>query len=118
MNLSFHSGNRIDWVNTTGVTVKSGGVVVLVSGASGFIGIALNDIAAGATGSLCVGGYPEGSYQLAKKSGDVFTPGQIVYWDVTNKRLTVTATLNTKAGRVDGAYASAAVLAFVLVNRG
>ncbi len=112
------TGNRILYTNT-GAAITSGSVVVLVSGSSGILGIAVTDIAATTgTGQVSLGGYPEGVFSLAKKSGDVFTALQAVYWDSANSRLTTSSSgTNTLAGRVTQAYASAATTANLILNR-
>ena len=108
-----YDGIRIPYSNS-GSAIASGGVVVLVSGATGFIGIAVDAIAATTgTGVLEV----RRAHTLTKKSGDVFTAGQLVFWDATNSRLTTSSTGNTRAGRADGAYASAATSATILLNQ-
>lgn len=110
-----HQGLRTTWTNTTGSTVTSGSVVVLRSGLNGKIGIAVADIASGATGELSVG--PGLVHNLPKKVGDVFTHGGILYWDPSNTRLTTTFTAAlTRAGTSDGVYASAATTANVAIN--
>jgi predicted RecA/RadA family phage recombinase len=109
-----YDGIRIPYTNNGGSAIASGGVVALVAGSTGFVGIAVDTIAAsGGTGVLEV----RRAHTLTKKSGDVFTAGQLVYWDATNSRLTTSSTGNTRAGRSDGAYASAATSATILLNQ-
>jgi predicted RecA/RadA family phage recombinase len=109
----FGGESRVPYSNT-GSAISAKDVVVLVSGASGLLGIAVDDIAA-TTGT----GQVECSrvWVLAKKSGDVFTAFQQVYWDNTNHRLTTSSTSNTLAGRVRDAAASAATTANLIINR-
>lgn len=111
-------GNRLPYTNT-GSAIATKTVVVIVSGATGFIGIAETAIdATTGTGVLAIGRGDEGIWNLPKKSGDVFTLGQVVYWDPTNERLTTTnTTTNTRAGRCAKAAASAATTADVLINQ-
>lgn len=75
----------------------------LVSGAGVLIGsrlgVATKDAAIGETIGVAV----RGVYNLPKLTTDVVAQGVPLYWDNTNKRLTVTATANTLAG-----YAAAA----------
>jgi len=108
-------GVRIPYTNTTGSAIASGAVVVLVnSNTAGYLGIAVDTIAAnGGTGELEV----RRNHTLTKKSGDVFTTGQRIYWDSTNTRLTSSSTGNANAGRSDGPYASAATSAGILLNQ-
>lgn len=111
-----NAGNRIPYSNS-GSAIASGDVVVLVAGASGYVGIAVTDIAATTgTGEICIGGYPEAVHVLAKHATEAFTPGQVLYWDATNHRLTGSSTGNTRAGRSDQAYGSAATTANVILN--
>jgi len=81
---------------TAGAAYASGDVVVLTD----TIGIALGAIASGKAGVVRT----EGVFQLAKLSTDNIGQGQKVYWDNTNKRITLTSAGNTYAGK---AYAAA-----------
>ena len=68
-------GNVINWTNGTGSAVSSGDVV-----ATGHcIGVALVDIANGATGSVAV----EGVFAVPKVSAAVFTQGEKLIWDAS-----------------------------------
>lgn len=58
------------------------------------IGVAVNDVAANATGVFRM----RGVFTLPKLSTDVVAQGAVLYWDNTNLRLTVTASGNTLAG--------------------
>lgn len=58
------------------------------------LGVALGAVANGAQGVAQV----TGVFSLPKLSTDVVTQGAELYWDDTNKRLTLTATANTLAG--------------------
>lgn len=82
------SGDVIDY--TAGSAVSSGQVLLI--GAR--VGVALNAIAAGATGAVAV----EGVFTIAKLGTDVVAQGALLYWDNTNSRLTTTASGNTLAG--------------------
>lgn len=88
-------GEVIDWTNGTGAALASGSGVLIGSR----LGVAVTDIANGATGSVRVRGVVE----LPKLGTDVVAQGALLYWDSTNKRLTTTASGNTLAG-----YATAA----------
>jgi predicted RecA/RadA family phage recombinase len=104
---------RLPYANT-GSAIATKDVVALVTGASGILGIAIAAISA-TTGTGVV--ELNGVWTLPKKSGDVFTAFQQVYYDTTNSRLTTSSTGNTLAGRTDAAYASAATTANVYLNR-
>lgn len=95
MNTFRATGRRLAYSNTGGA-ISSGGVVALVTGASGYIGIAVTDIAATTgTGEL----ETEGVHELAALSTATWSVGQTIYWDVGNNRLTNASTGNTRAGR-------------------
>lgn len=112
---AFKKGGRYSYSNT-GSAIASGAVVVLSSGTSGFIGIAMAAIAATTgTGELMIGGPDENVHTLAKATGEVFTDAQILYW--TGTALTGASTGNTRAGRSYGTFASAAATAQVLINK-
>ncbi len=52
-------------------------------------------------------GFPmavEGVYEVAKLSTDTFVPGQILYWDAGNSRLTETASTHKPVGVCWGTY--------------
>jgi len=69
------SGECIDY--TPGSAVTAGDVVIQ----GDLVGIATRPIAAGTTGALAVSGI----FDIVKASGTVFTAGQKVYWDASNK---------------------------------
>lgn len=82
------------------LTTPQGGVTsgqAILVGA--ILAIALADYAATVVGQY----YVRGVHTVAKLSTDVVAEGVALYWDDTNKRLTVTASGNTKVG-----YAAAA----------
>lgn len=81
-------GDVIDWV-ATGAKSAGAGCLVGVR-----VGVAIADIASGATGAVAM----EGVFQLPKLSADVVAQGALVYWDNTNSRLTITSAGNTLAG--------------------
>ena len=83
-------GDVIDYANASGSTITSGTTVLI--GAR--LGVALADIANGATGSVQV----EGVFTVTKLGTDTVAAGALLYWDNTNKRLTTTASGNTLAG--------------------
>jgi predicted RecA/RadA family phage recombinase len=77
-------GNRIAYVNTTGVAILAGAVVIIGS----IIGIAESDIAIAGTGTVCV----EGVYSLGKTAGLVITQGDRLFFNTSTKLITKTAT--------------------------
>lgn len=58
------------------------------------VAVALNAIAAGATGPVAV----EGVFELTKLGTDTIDQGQVVYWDAGNSRITETASTHKVAG--------------------
>jgi predicted RecA/RadA family phage recombinase len=72
-------------------------------------GVAVDTVASGATGVF----WTEGVYELTKLSGasESFTLGTRIFWDNTNKRLTVVSTSNVCVGVVTEAAATDAVVA-------
>lgn len=114
----YAQGNRYPYTNT-GAAIASGDIVTLVSGiTNGYIGIAVTAIAATTgTGELSVGGYPEGVYSIVKNTGEVWTDGQLLYWDSVNKWFTNVAGALTKAGRSYGTQLSASITGQLLLNR-
>ncbi len=99
-------GNSIDY--TPGSDVQPGDVVVLGS----LIGIATRPIPANTTAGLAI----RGVFRIAKLSTDVVTAGAVLYWDNTNKRVTTTATGNTRIGLAVAASPSGQATADVLIN--
>ncbi|MEF9412513.1 DUF2190 family protein [Ralstonia sp. SM1864_UCD524_TZ4] len=57
-------------------------------------GVAIASIAAGADGEFVT----EGVFDLSALGTDTPGQGAVLYWDSTNKRLTTTATSNTRVG--------------------
>lgn len=68
-------GEVMDWTNATGSDVSSGDVVVI----GAVLGVALVDIANGATGSVAISGV----YTAPKVSGAVIAQGESLTWDVS-----------------------------------
>lgn len=88
------SGDRL---NVTLAAATTSGTALLIGT---IIGVA---VTSGAIGDV-VAHEVEGVFELPKLTTDVVTQGAKLYWDNTNKRLTVTASGNTEAGV---AYAAA-----------
>lgn len=89
-------GKVLDYVNTTGVVVRSGDVVV----AGALLGVALVDIAIGASGSASI----DGVYAVPKVAGTPIAQGASVVFKADSKAFTVGA---PGAGDVSGAAAVA-----------
>lgn len=81
-----------------GLTIDHAPTAARASGAATLIGtrigVAVNDVAANATGVFRM----KGVFTLPKLSTDVVTQGALLYWDNTNLRLTLTSAGNTLAG--------------------
>jgi predicted RecA/RadA family phage recombinase len=91
-------GDVMPWTNSTGADVLSGAPALIGER----LGVALGDIADGASGSVAVCEV----FTLPKEAALAVAQGATLYWDDTNKVLTTTATANTLAG-----FAFAAALA-------
>lgn len=105
------TGDRIQW--TAGSTaIAAGDVVVVRTGATGMIGVALTDIAATETGTVVIEGEVELTKNTTSGSG-VFAVGAILYWDVADGNLSTQASANIKAGICTRASAAAATTGFV-----
>ncbi len=102
-------GAVILWANSTSTDVSAGDVVLVGT----IVGIAITDIAAGASGSLKV----TGVFTLAGAAG-AWTQGDAVYWDASASDFTKTSSGNTKAGIAWADKASATTTGNVLINAG
>lgn len=100
------SGRVIDF--TAGANIVSGQPVLV--GAR--LGVALTDIANGATGSVQMGGV----FPVNKLATDVVAQGALLYWDAVNSRLTVTAAGNTLAGHAHAAAGNGAAQVQICLN--
>ncbi len=78
------------------------------------IGVALENIANGATGTVTLTGVFE--FPAATGSGKALTVGEKVYWDATNGVITSTATDNTFAGHAVAAKAASGTTARVRIG--
>lgn len=76
---------------TAPYTVAAGGGALV---GTNIFGIACNDVANGASGEFQV----VGVFDIAALSTDTGAAGTIWYWDNSNKRVTTTASGNTKIG--------------------
>ena len=86
------SGFIEQWPNDSGADLDKDSVVVL----GDRIGITAAAIADGAAGPVVL----TGQVRLPRKTGDAPAVGDVIYWDDTNKELTVTDVGNTRAGLV------------------
>jgi predicted RecA/RadA family phage recombinase len=93
MENKINSGATLDITASEAITSGRGVLVGLR------VGVALTDIANGAVGTVAM----KGVFNMPKLTTDVVAQGVLLYWDNTNKRLTVTSAGNTLAG-----YATAA----------
>ncbi|MFG1267640.1 DUF2190 family protein [Xanthobacter sp. DSM 14520] len=106
--------NFVQHGDTLDMTAPAGGVI---SGTAYLIGalfgVATASADAGTTFPLRV----VGVYTLPKATGEAWAQeGAILYWDNTNKRLTTTASGNTKVGSVASAALSAATTGVIRLN--
>lgn len=76
------------------------------------IGVAVNDVAANASGVFRV----RGVFNLPKLSTDNVAQGALLYWDNANLRLTTTASGNTLAGYAVAAAGSGVATVDVSIN--
>ncbi|HEY0915647.1 MAG TPA: DUF2190 family protein [Solimonas sp.] len=72
---AYQDGKVIDWVNGTGATVTANSVVRM----GNILGVALVDVANGATGSVAV----DGVFTCAKVSAAVIAQGESLTWDAS-----------------------------------
>jgi predicted RecA/RadA family phage recombinase len=91
-----------------GSAILSGAVVVIGTK----VGVALADIASGATGSVQMAGV----FEVNKLSTDVVAQGALLYWDTGNSRMTTTVGSNTLAGYAHVAAAAAVTTVQVVLN--
>jgi predicted RecA/RadA family phage recombinase len=75
-------------------------------------GVAIANVPAGATGEF----QTEGVFELPALAADVAAQGAALYWDVANKRLTVTAAGNTRVGVAVLAKANGAATATIKID--
>ena len=101
-----------DAITAVSPYARNAGEGALLGGS--LFGVAVDTYASGATGVF----WTEGVFELTKTSGtaESFTLGRRVFWDDTNKKLTVTSTANVCVGVVTEAAATDAVLARVLLQ--
>ena len=95
-----------------GSAIAAGDMIVVASGTSGIVGVAISSIAATTgTGNIDL----DGVFTVTKASGEAFTQGPVVYFDGIQMAGTSTTTY-TRAGRVYVSAASAATTARIRIN--
>ncbi len=109
MNTFVNNGKRLALV--AGADIVSGELVIVRTGTTGACGVAVADIANGATGEVEVCGV----HKITAETG-AWANGALLYRHATNKTLTTTATANTLAGRAVGAKTTASTVGYVLLN--
>jgi len=102
-------GTRKKWTNGTGADVTSGTMVKV----GNRVGVCAVDIANGASGTVVLVGVFSG---ITKLTADVVTEGVDLYWDDTNKRLTLTSTSNTLAGFAWAAADGSTAIVTIKIN--
>lgn len=93
-------GCTIDWTNG-GTAVSSGDVVVIGTNGDAVIGVALVDIANGATGSVAV----DGVFEVPKADAAVIAIGEFVIWDASAGNFDDNAATPAAGDVSDGAWA-------------
>ncbi len=109
MNTFVNNGRRVTY--TAGANVVAGELVIRRTGTSGECGIAVADIANGATGDIEICGV----HMITAETG-AWANGALLYRHATNKTLTTSSTGNTLAGSAVGAKTTAATVGYVLLN--
>lgn len=97
------SGDVIDY--TAAANIAVGDVVPLGSR----VGVAVTDIANGATGAVSI----DGVYEMPAVNNAAFSVGDVVFWDDSANKLTLTGAGNTVAGIVVAAKAETGTTAKV-----
>ena len=91
-------GKVLDWTNSTGSAVASGAVVEIKH----MLGVALVDIANGATGNVAI----EGVFSsIPKVSGAVFVVGEKLVWDTSAQKFDDSAATPAAGDITGGAIA-------------
>lgn len=101
-------GETVTWRNATGAAVLAGAVIALGAG----IGVAVTDIANNADGAV----QRLGIVELDAVNNAAFVQGDFLFYDLTAKKLTLTASATTKiAGLCTAAKAETGTKAKVLL---
>jgi len=104
------NGNPQPTSNDTGATVAAGAPIIAGAG----LRVAVNDIADGASGPA----YSEGVFTLDATSADVWSDGELLYWDAATEKLTDTAGTNIQPGHAFGDKAALAKTADIKLQPG
>lgn len=80
-----------DRLTLTAPAAMNSGEAVLIGK---IFGVAVSNVASGADGEFDT----EGVFDITALTADTATVGAVLYWDTTNKRLTTTASGNTRVG--------------------
>jgi len=93
-------GRVVDWTNG-GSDVLSGAIVVIGSNGDAVLGVAIDDIAAGAVGAVGV----EGVWDVAKADAAVIEAGEYVLWDASASNVDDNQAVGAAGDVADGAWA-------------
>lgn len=110
MNTPRKPGHFRRYTNSGTTTITSGTLIVLRSGASGEVGVAIDDIAAGAVGDVAV----SGEHTLTAATGAI-SAHALVYRNSSNA-ITASSTSNTLAGVATAAKTTSATSITILLN--
>lgn len=99
-----------EMINYTPSSAVAAGTVVLQGS---LFGIALSAIPANTLGALAI----QGVFRLPKLSTDNVTAGAVLYWDATNRRVTLSSSGTTRIGLAVAASPSGQATADVWINR-
>jgi len=102
------AGKNIDYTNGTGSAIAAGDLVIIGQR----VGVALVDIAAGATGAVAM----EGVYEVDKEALLAVTQGDLLYCDATSGELDKTALDQTLAGYAFASEATSTTTVKVKLN--
>lgn len=103
-------GDTMKWTNSTGSAVAAGDVVIIGS----LAGVALVDIADGATGTVQV----EGVFELPKDTPLAISQGDELFWNTTDDEVTKTATDKPVGTAHEGAGSADTTVLVKLYGRG
>ncbi len=108
MNQYVQKADVIDYTNTTENAIKYGDIVVLGSR----VGIAAENIAAGAAGGLKI----DGAFEVATVTTESFAVGDDIYLDENGKGTKTKGTLTTRIGWAIAPKLTAGATAIVKIN--
>jgi len=105
-------GTRLEYINATSADIASSAPVLVGSRLGIAVGAILNTTP-NSVGILAM----DGVYTITKLTADVVSQGDELYWDDTNKRLTLASTGNTLAGYAHKAANGSATTVECRINR-